>query len=35
MIREANGAAKSKGNVGGVELEEFEGVMKRAGLSFG
>lgn len=34
MIREANGGTKH-GNVGGVGLEEFETVMKRAGLTFG
>lgn len=35
MIREANGGVKSKGNAGGVGIEEFESVMKRAGLTFG
>jgi Ca2+-binding EF-hand superfamily protein len=36
MILEANGGVKGKGNhVGGVSLEEFEQVMRRAGLSFG
>jgi Ca2+-binding EF-hand superfamily protein len=36
MILEANGGVKGKGrDTGGVSLEEFEGVMKRAGLSFG
>jgi Ca2+-binding EF-hand superfamily protein len=36
MILEANGGVKGKGrDVGGVSLEEFESVMKRAGLSFG
>lgn len=36
MIREANGGVRGKGkDVGGVSLEEFESVMKRAGLSFG
>jgi len=40
MIREANGGVKGKGkaaerDVGGVGLEEFEGVMRRAGVSFG
>jgi Ca2+-binding EF-hand superfamily protein len=36
MILEANGRARGKGkDVGGVSLEEFESVMKRAGLSFG
>lgn len=36
MILEANGGAKGKGrDVGGVSLEEFESVMRRAGLSFG
>ncbi|KAF2871531.1 hypothetical protein BDV95DRAFT_594632 [Massariosphaeria phaeospora] len=37
MIREANGGGKGKGkarDVGGVGLEEFESVMKRAGLTF-
>jgi Ca2+-binding EF-hand superfamily protein len=37
MIREANGGVKEKGkarDVGGVGLEEFESVMKRAGLTF-
>lgn len=35
MIREANGGTKGKGrDVGGVGLEEFESVMKRAGLTF-
>jgi Ca2+-binding EF-hand superfamily protein len=34
MIREANGSAKGKANVGGVGLEEFASVMKRAGMSF-
>ncbi|PSN65939.1 hypothetical protein BS50DRAFT_621715 [Corynespora cassiicola Philippines] len=34
MIREANGGVKG-GQVGGVALEEFESVMRRAGLSFG
>lgn len=34
MIREANGASRSKANPGGVSLEEFEGIMKRAGVSF-
>ncbi|KAH9878016.1 hypothetical protein J1614_003233 [Plenodomus biglobosus] len=36
MILEANGGVKGKGrDIGGVSLEEFESVMKRAGLSFG
>jgi Ca2+-binding EF-hand superfamily protein len=36
MILEANGGVKGKGgHAGGVSLEEFEEVMKRAGLSFG
>ncbi|KAL5393861.1 hypothetical protein PMIN06_003385 [Paraphaeosphaeria minitans] len=36
MIREANGGAKGKGrDTGGVEVEEFESVMRRAGVSFG
>jgi Ca2+-binding EF-hand superfamily protein len=36
MILEANGGVTGKGrDTGGVSLEEFEGVMKRAGLSFG
>lgn len=36
MILEANGGVKSPGrDVGGVSLEDFESVMKRAGLSFG
>lgn len=35
MIREANGGDKSMANPGGVGLEEFENVMKRAGLTFG
>lgn len=36
MILEANGGVRGKGkDVGGVSLEEFESVMKRAGLSFG
>ena len=36
MIVEANGGVKGKrGDVGGVSLEDFEGVMRRAGLSFG
>jgi Ca2+-binding EF-hand superfamily protein len=36
MILEANGGVKSKGReAGGVSLEDFESVMKRAGLSFG
>jgi Ca2+-binding EF-hand superfamily protein len=38
MISEANGGVKGKGkarDVGGVGLEEFESVMKRAGLTFG
>jgi Ca2+-binding EF-hand superfamily protein len=36
MILEANGGVKGQGrDVGGVSLEEFESVMKRAGLSFG
>ncbi|KAF2736026.1 EF-hand [Polyplosphaeria fusca] len=36
MMLEANGGVRGKGrDVGGVGLEEFESVMKRAGLSFG
>jgi Ca2+-binding EF-hand superfamily protein len=36
MILEANGGLKGKGrDIGGVSLEEFEDVMRRAGLSFG
>jgi Ca2+-binding EF-hand superfamily protein len=36
MILEANGGVKGKGTeTGGVSLEDFESVMKRAGLSFG
>ncbi|KAF2825584.1 EF-hand superfamily Ca2+-modulated protein [Ophiobolus disseminans] len=36
MILEANSGVKGKGrDTGGVSLEEFESVMKRAGLSFG
>jgi Ca2+-binding EF-hand superfamily protein len=38
MIREANGGVKGNGkgkDVGGVGLEDFESVMKRAGLTFG
>lgn len=36
MILEANGGILGKGrDAGGVSLEEFESVMKRAGLSFG
>ncbi|KAH7113842.1 EF-hand superfamily Ca2+-modulated protein [Dendryphion nanum] len=35
MIREANLGSKGKGSVGGVGLEEFEAVMRRAGLKFG
>ncbi|KAF2796748.1 EF-hand superfamily Ca2+-modulated protein [Melanomma pulvis-pyrius CBS 109.77] len=36
MIREANGGVKGKGrDTGGVGLEEFEAVMRRAGLTFG
>jgi Ca2+-binding EF-hand superfamily protein len=36
MILEANGGVRSQGkDVGGVTLEEFESVMRRAGLSFG
>lgn len=35
MIREANGDARGKNkDPGGVGLEDFEAVMKRAGLSF-
>jgi Ca2+-binding EF-hand superfamily protein len=34
MLREANGGAKT-GHVGGVGLEEFESIMKRAGMTFG
>lgn len=36
MILEANGGVKGQGKeAGGVSLEDFESVMKRAGLSFG
>jgi len=36
MIIEANGGVKGQEkDVGGVSLEDFESVMKRAGLSFG
>lgn len=36
MILEANGGVRGQGKeIGGVTLEEFESVMKRAGLSFG
>lgn len=36
MILEANGGVKGKSkDVGAVNLEDFENVMKRAGLSFG
>ncbi|KAF1943817.1 EF-hand [Clathrospora elynae] len=36
MILEANGGVKGTGrDIGGVGLEDFESVMKRAGLSFG
>lgn len=36
MILEANGSVKGKSrDIGGVSLEDFESVMKRAGLSFG
>ena len=36
MILEANGGVKGKGrDAGGVSIEDFESVMKRAGLSFG
>jgi hypothetical protein len=35
MILEANGGVRGSKDVGGVTLEEFESVMKRAGLSFG
>ncbi|KAF2190048.1 EF-hand superfamily Ca2+-modulated protein [Zopfia rhizophila CBS 207.26] len=36
MILEANGGVKGRGrDVGGVGLEEFESVMKRAGVSLG
>ncbi|KAF2279982.1 EF-hand superfamily Ca2+-modulated protein [Westerdykella ornata] len=34
MIREANGSAKGASHIGGVSLEEFEGVMRRAGMTF-
>ncbi|KAF2703512.1 EF-hand superfamily Ca2+-modulated protein [Pleomassaria siparia CBS 279.74] len=35
MIREANGGVKGKGkDTGSVGLEDFEAVMKRAGLAF-
>lgn len=36
MIREANGGVKGKGkDVGSVGEEEFESVLRRAGVSFG
>ena len=36
MILEANGGVKGNGkDAGGVSLEDFESVMRRAGLSFG
>ncbi|KAL1605008.1 hypothetical protein SLS60_004551 [Paraconiothyrium brasiliense] len=36
MIREANGGVKGKGkDTGGVGVEEFESVLRRAGVSFG
>lgn len=35
MILEANGGVKRGRDVGGVGIEDFEGVMKRAGVSFG
>ena len=36
MILEANGGVRGNGrDIGGVSLEDFETVMKRAGLSFG
>ncbi|KAF2126373.1 EF-hand superfamily Ca2+-modulated protein [Dothidotthia symphoricarpi CBS 119687] len=36
MILEANGGVRNQGrDAGGVGLEDFESVMKRAGLSFG
>jgi hypothetical protein len=36
MIREANGGVKGKGrDTGGVGVDEFESVMRRAGVSFG
>ncbi|KAF1999827.1 EF-hand superfamily Ca2+-modulated protein [Amniculicola lignicola CBS 123094] len=35
MIVEANGGVRGRGNPSGVTLEEFEKVMKRAGLTFG
>ncbi|XP_014559009.1 hypothetical protein COCVIDRAFT_13864 [Bipolaris victoriae FI3] len=36
MILEANGGVRGQGkDAGGVSLEDFESVMKRAGLSFG
>jgi hypothetical protein len=35
MLREANGGVKGTNrDPGGVGLEDFEAVMKRAGLSF-
>ncbi|KAF2202775.1 EF-hand superfamily Ca2+-modulated protein [Delitschia confertaspora ATCC 74209] len=36
MILEANGGIRSRsgGDVGGVRMEEFEAVMRRAGISF-
>ena len=34
MIREANGGVHNKSAVGGVGLDEFESVMKRAGMKF-
>lgn len=35
MILEANGGVRGNKDVGGVTLQDFESVMKRAGLSFG
>lgn len=35
MLREANGGVAGGKDAGGVALEEFEGVMRRAGVSFG
>ncbi|KAJ4355594.1 uncharacterized protein N0V89_003614 [Didymosphaeria variabile] len=36
MIREANGGVKGKGkDTGGVGVEDFESVLRRAGVSFG
>jgi Ca2+-binding EF-hand superfamily protein len=34
MIREANGGVHSRSAVGGVGLDDFESVMRRAGMKF-